>query len=62
MHYEYETGNCDYVSYEYHCEVVAERDKRINQLEHEIEDLKQQHLETIEESQKASEGILVNEK
>lgn len=65
MHYEYETGNCDYVSYEYHRQEIDERDERIKQLENQIEDLKQEIQEykvVIEELKKLGEGILLNGK
>ncbi len=72
MHYEQETGNCDYVSYERYCEDTEERDNRIKQLEIENENLKQEnqdlkqklieHKALIEELKKLGEGILLDEK
>ncbi len=65
MHYEHETGNCDYVSYEYHYSELEERNKKIKQLEIENEDLKQEILEhkaVIEELKKLGEGILLDER
>lgn len=65
MHYEYETGNCDYVSYQYHCEEIENRDQKIKQLEIENENLKQEiqeHKAVIEELKKLGEGILLDEK
>lgn len=65
MHYEYETGNCDCVSYEYHCEEIEKRDKTINRLEIEIENLKQEiqeHKAVIAELKKLGEGILLDER
>lgn len=65
MYYEYETGNCDYVSYERYCVDTEERDQKIEQLEIENENLKQEiqdHKALIEELKKLGEGILLDEK
>ena len=65
MHYEYETGNCDYVTYERYCEKIEEKDEEIRQKEIEIEDLKQkleEHKDLINELKNLCERIFKDER
>ena len=39
MHYDPETGICDYVHYEKYCELKEEKDEEIEELKMKIEDL-----------------------
>lgn len=65
MYYEYETGICIYVDYQKYCNDLGEKDEQINELQIEIENLKQSNMEhksVIQEILRLSEEILKNDK
>ena len=65
MHYEYETGNCDYVDYQKYCDDMQEKNDIIQKLKIEKCDLEQTILEyqtVIEELKKLGEDILTHER